>query len=128
MVAKCGYGLIVQSMQPHFYLLSLPIKGSVSSIESRARMTKRIEAKLANWNGNMLPIVGRITVIKAFNSSLPIYYMSLFPTPSVVIEKIKKLQRQFLWNGASDKPSFALVSWDLMEIPAHQTRNKFEAG
>lgn len=42
--------------------------------------------------------------------------MSLFPIPKGIIERVNKIQRQFLWSGNSDK-SLALAPWHLVELP-----------
>ena len=100
-----------------FTYLGLPIGGNVSKIDSWAPIINRIERKLATWKGRLLSLAGRITLIKASISSLPLYYMSIFPIPKGVVEKINKLQRQFLWCRAPGKQSMALVSWAVVELP-----------
>lgn len=65
----------------------------------------------------MLSIGGRITLIKSSLANLHLYYMSLFPMPKGVIEKINKITRQFLWCGCEEKRSLSLVSWDIVQLP-----------
>lgn len=65
----------------------------------------------------MLSLEGRITLIKASLSSLPLYYMSLFPIPKGVIAKNVKIQRQFFWSGDVGGSSLPLVAWSLIELP-----------
>lgn len=43
--------------------------------------------------------------------------MSLFPLPHGVIEKITRLQRNFLWGSSVGKKPFPLVKWDLIKLP-----------
>lgn len=43
--------------------------------------------------------------------------MSLFPLPQGVIDKITQIQRKFLWNGNEDKRAFALIRWELIQLP-----------
>lgn len=45
---------------------------------------------------------GRFTLIKSTLSSLPTYFLSLFPLPIGVARRIEKLQRVFLWSGLGD--------------------------
>lgn len=75
-----------------------------------------MEKKLASWKGSMLSIGGRTTLIKAYLSSLPLYYMSLFPIPKGVLEKITKIQRQFMWCGSTEKRGMPLVPWRMLEF------------
>jgi hypothetical protein len=39
------------------------------------------------------------------------YFMSLFPLPTVIANRIKKLQWDFLWGGLGDEFKFHMVSW-----------------
>ena len=54
---------------------------------------------------------GRITLIKSTLSSLPTYFMSLFPIPGLVALRIDKIQRDFLWGGMGEGKKFHLVNW-----------------
>lgn len=100
-----------------FTYLGLPIGGNVSRVDTWTPIINRVERRLATWKGSMLSIAGRLTLIKASISSLPLYYLSIFPAPKGVSEKINKLQRQFLWSGGSRNKSLALISWQTLELP-----------
>jgi len=54
---------------------------------------------------------GRVTLIKSTLANLPTYYMSLFPLPASIANRIVKLQRNFLWGGLGEEFKFHLVSW-----------------
>ena len=54
---------------------------------------------------------GRVTLIKSTLSSLPTYYLSLFPIPSSVALRIDKIQRDFLWGGIGEGKKFHLINW-----------------
>lgn len=73
--------------------------------------------KLATWKGSLLSLGGRATLIKASLSSLPMYYMSIFPTPIGVIDKLRRLQRQFFWCGTNGKNRLPPATWHLIELP-----------
>lgn len=109
--------LLCKVGQIPFSYLGLPIGSNANRMTTWAPIIKRIEGRLATWKCRNLSIAGRLTLIKASLSSLPIYYMSLFPAPKGIIEKINKLQRQFLWNGGHNTRSPALASWSLVELP-----------
>jgi hypothetical protein len=54
------------------------------------------EHSLASWKMLYLSKGGRLRVIKNTISNLPTYYLSLFPIPVGVANRIEKLQRDFL--------------------------------
>lgn len=100
-----------------FLYLGLPIGGCTTRLSSWESVLERMRNKLASWKGKCLSIGGRITLIKAALSSLPLYYMSLFPIPKGIVEKIVKLQRQFFWCGDEHKKFLPLAAWNLIELP-----------
>ena len=65
---------------------------------------------------SLLSLGGQAMFIKASPSCLPLYYMSIFPTPLGVIEEIKQIQRQFFSRCVAGKKHLALVAWNLLEI------------
>lgn len=75
------------------------------------------QKQLATWKGNLLSTGGRATLIKACLSCLPLFFMSLFPAPMRVIEKIRIIQRNFLWNGDNERKRLAPVAWSNVETP-----------
>jgi hypothetical protein len=38
--------------------------------------------------------------------------MSVFPAPKGILQKIRAIQRDFLWRGVENKKKWALVAWD----------------
>lgn len=74
---------------------------------------ERCRKRLARWKANYLSFGGRITLIKATLSSLPIYYLSSFKIPEGVAAKIERLQSHFLRKGQEEsKPH--LINWKIM--------------
>ena len=52
---------------------------------------------------------GRITLIKASLSNLPVYYMSLLVMLAVVRKKLDRLRTSFPWEGHSDNGKLHLM-------------------
>ncbi|XP_048491371.1 uncharacterized protein LOC125492703 [Beta vulgaris subsp. vulgaris] len=100
-----------------FSYLGLPIGGNTSSIQLWEPIMLKMTKKLASWKGKMLSIGGRLTLIKSSLTSLPLYFMSIYPAPKGVMQKIIKLVRSFLWGGNSNKSSMPLVSWKIVQLP-----------
>ena len=57
--------------------------------------TLRLEASLLSKGG-------RLTLVKSTLSSLPTYYLSLFVIPVAVADRLKRIQRKFLWGSSEE--------------------------
>ncbi|XP_077239712.1 uncharacterized protein LOC143880611 [Tasmannia lanceolata] len=75
-------------------------------------IVERIERRLDTWKRNLVSKGGRLTLIKAVLSNIPIYQLSLFKCPVYVAKRIEQIQRRFLWGGSEKKRYLALVSWE----------------
>ena len=78
---------------------------------------ERVEKRLASWKRLYLSKDGKITLIKSTLSSIPTYFLSLFPIPAKVANQLEKFQRDFLWCGLEEKPKFHLVNWSHICAP-----------
>ena len=77
----------------------------------RNPILEKMERKLAGWKKLYLSKRGRVTLIKSTLSNLPTYFLSLFPIPASVANRIARFQRDFLWGSLGDEPKFHLVDW-----------------
>uniref|UniRef100_A0A2N9F8S0 Uncharacterized protein n=1 Tax=Fagus sylvatica TaxID=28930 RepID=A0A2N9F8S0_FAGSY len=68
----------------------------------------------SGWKGSK---GGKVTLIKSTLSSIPTYFLSLFPIPARVANQLEKLQRDFLWCGMDETPKFHLVNWSQICTP-----------
>ena len=60
---------------------------------------------------------GKITLIKSTLSSLPTYFLSLFPIPVDIAIRIERLQKEFSMGGIVESPKFRLVKWPRFVLP-----------
>jgi hypothetical protein len=58
-----------------------------------------------------------VTLIHSTLSSIPNYFLSLFPIPVSVAKKLERLQREFLWSSLGDETKFHLVNWNRVCAP-----------
>lgn len=71
-----------------------------------------MEKRLTCWKERYLLIGGRIVLLKYVLSSLPLYFLSVFKCPAVLVKKMESIQIFFfLWNDDRDKRKFHLVAW-----------------
>lgn len=90
--------------------LGLPLGGVPRSLSFWDPVIERIQNKLDSWKRDYISLGGRITLIKAALSNLPVYYMSLFKILAKISLKVEKLQRDFLWKWGLNKKDH-LVGW-----------------
>ncbi|KAG6631973.1 hypothetical protein CIPAW_13G126100 [Carya illinoinensis] len=78
---------------------------------------EKVEKRLSGWKRLYLSKGGRLTLIKSTLSNLPTYYLSLFPLPVGVANRIEKLFRAFLWGSLGEENKFHLVNWQRVIFP-----------
>jgi hypothetical protein len=67
--------------------------------------------KLDNWVCGSATSGGRLTLLDAYLSGIPYYYMSMFLLSLTFIEKLNKHRRRFFWAGKKRKKKYHLVKW-----------------
>jgi hypothetical protein len=60
-----------------------------------------------------------VALLKSMLFNLPTYYLSLFPIPVRVANRLDKIQRDFPWGGIGDEVKFHLVNWNMICTPLH---------
>ena len=91
--------------------LGLPLGAKFKDRAIWNSILERMERRLMSWKRLYLSKGGKITLIKSTLSSLPTYFLSLFPILVDIAIRIERLQRNFLWGGIVESPKFRLVKW-----------------
>jgi hypothetical protein len=60
---------------------------------------ERIEKRLSSWKAKYLSIGRRLVLINSVLSSLPMFMLSFFEIPKVVLEKIDYFRSRFFWQN-----------------------------
>ena len=97
--------------------LGLPLRAKFKDKTIWNLILEKMEIKLVGWKKLYLSKGGRVALIKSTLSNLSTYYISLYPIPTSVANRIAKLQRDFLWGGLGDEPKFHLVNWSTVCTP-----------
>ena len=98
-----------QSSLPMTYL-GLPLEAKFKDRAIWNTILEKIERRLASWKHLNLSKSGKVTLLKSTLSTLPTYYLSLFPIPVDVANRIEKLPRDFLSGGIDESHKFNLVN------------------
>ncbi|GJZ61049.1 hypothetical protein Tco_0617186 [Tanacetum coccineum] len=73
-----------------FTYLGLPIGKNMKLADSWCLMVDKFKSKLSNWKANLLLIGGRLTLIKSVLGSLGIFYFSIFRSPELTLNILKR--------------------------------------
>ena len=76
--------------------LGLPLRAKFKDKAIWNPILQKMERRLAGWKRLYLSKGGRVTLIKSTLSNLPTYFLSLFPIPAIVTNRIEKFQQNFL--------------------------------
>ena len=94
-----------------FSYLGIPIGDNPSRSRLWDPIIKKCERRLATWKHRHISFGGRVTLINAALTAIPIYFFSFFRVPSKIIARLEAIQRQFLWGGGMEQRKIAWVKW-----------------
>jgi ribonuclease HI/exonuclease III len=101
--------------------LGLPLTLGVNRVSLWEGVLAKIKRKIEAWGGYWLTHGGKLTLIKAVISSLPIYQASYLLAPNSIAGQINKLLRDFLWHGGKgNQRKFHLVNWETAKRPLRE--------
>jgi len=93
LVLNCRVGMLP------FVYLGLPIGGDACRLEFWQPVLNRIRTRLSSWNNKFLSFGGCLIILKSVMSSLPVYFLSFFKTPTGIISSIESLFKRFFLGG-----------------------------
>jgi hypothetical protein len=84
------------SMLPCTYL-GMPLSlRRLRKIDIQALIDK-IAARLGHWKGKLMSRAGRLTLLRAVLSAMPVFFMTAHPLSAWAVAQIDKLRRAWLW-------------------------------
>ena len=74
--------------------------------------------RIKHWSSKLLSIAGRIQLVRSIITAIAQYWMSVFPMPKKVIQKIDSICRLFIWSGSVEVKRKSHVAWKQVCKPA----------
>ncbi|PWA86984.1 RNA-directed DNA polymerase, eukaryota, Reverse transcriptase zinc-binding domain protein [Artemisia annua] len=101
------------AMQPPFSYLGLPIDCNTAKTKSWDPIFHKLSKRLSKWKSSLLSIRGRSTLISSDLGSIGTYYLSLFPMPITVNNKLESSRSNFFWGSDVNSKRISWISWKL---------------
>jgi hypothetical protein len=90
--------------------LGVPLHWKKIQVSCWESLIDKIDKRLQGWKGKLLSLGGRVTLLNAVLSSIPLYWLSFYRMPRQIMSKIDRIRRRFLWSGTSRK-RLPLIAW-----------------
>jgi hypothetical protein len=90
--------------------LGIPLTDRACKMATWEGVINKLQERVKNWTYRSLNLAGRHVLTKAVLQAIPTYMMSLFPAPKGILQKIRAIQREFLWRGVESKKKWALMA------------------
>lgn len=71
----------------------------------------QLSNRLNSWGNKYVSLDGRVVLINSVLNSTPIFYLYFLKVPSLILEKIVCIQREFLWGGVRGGRKTCWVKW-----------------
>ncbi|XP_071712536.1 uncharacterized protein [Rutidosis leptorrhynchoides] len=97
--------------------LGIPISLTSNRVAMWDLIVKKFKKKLAGWKGRCLSFGGRLVMVNAVLSNLPLHYMAIYKAPVAIIKQLERHRRNFLWGGDCLTKKTCLVKWDTVCLP-----------
>jgi hypothetical protein len=92
--------------------LSIPLTDKAYKLSTWEGIVNKLQDWVKNWTFRSLNLAGRLILTKSVLQAIPTFMMSVFLAPKGILQKIRTIQREFLWRGAETRKKGALVAWE----------------
>ena len=114
-------GIEVKTQWDAFKYLGVPIFKATLKTSNWFPIVQKIKNRINTWGSDWLNPAGKVVLIKAVLSRIPIYQCSILLAPKEIIASIEALLRKFLSKGGKQvEKKLPLVSWNKVSKPMMQ--------
>nr|GEY01388.1 RNA-directed DNA polymerase, eukaryota [Tanacetum cinerariifolium] len=100
-----------------FSYLGLKVGGSMSRVYTWNEVVDRVKNRLSKWKMKTLSIEGRLTLLKSVLGSVPIFHMSIFRGPLIVLRTLESIRSQFFKGQELNSKNASWVNWKKVLAP-----------
>ncbi|GJX99834.1 RNA-directed DNA polymerase, eukaryota [Tanacetum coccineum] len=94
-----------------FVHLGVKVGGAMYKIKYCDDVVAKVSSRLSKWKLKILSIGGRLTLIKSFLASIPLYHMSIFKVPTGVLNLLESIRKKI--NGVDESErKMSWISWN----------------
>lgn len=85
-----------------FKFLGIKVGSNPMRVASWREVIDFLNSKLSRWKGRFFFFRRKVTLLNSTLNSVPIYMISFFKAPKVVLKVIISIQANFLWQRVKD--------------------------
>ncbi|GKF68080.1 hypothetical protein Tco_0197759, partial [Tanacetum coccineum] len=87
------------------------VGGNSSTLQAWDDTIGKLKARLSNWKLKTLSIGGRLTLLKSVLESTPIYNMSIYKVPKLVLQTMESICRKNFNGVQYDERKIVWIKW-----------------
>ncbi|XP_039119188.1 codeine O-demethylase-like [Dioscorea cayenensis subsp. rotundata] len=85
-------------------------------------MVDSTNAVMANWHKAHISKDGKVMLINSVIMASPLYYLSVYPIPDSVLNRLSQIARKFLWANDGNSSGIPVVNSNFVETSNHLFR------
>ena len=82
-------------------------------------LLQKFEKRINHWAYKYLSLGGRLVLVNAVLSSIPVYWMGLAPLPCTILKKLRRSLFNFLWGSTESSFKYHLSIWNDLSRPKY---------
>lgn len=100
-----------------FNYLGVPIFKGKPTKSQLQPIANKILSKLASWKGSLLPIMGKVELIKSVIQRMLLYSFQVYARPVSLLKHLDKSIRNYIWAGPISTRNIVTLAWKIVCLP-----------